>query len=90
MLLSSLFFFHQTLCDEMTGLKEKYQQDLIRLKSEQKQLTERHGAEQLSVREELRKELAQVHMEKFKAMAAELSHVHRVSTQNKLLLHLKN
>ena len=39
---------------------------------------ERHVSDQLSVREELRKELAQLHMEKFSAMAAELSHVHKV------------
>uniref|UniRef100_M4A5V3 Pericentrin n=1 Tax=Xiphophorus maculatus TaxID=8083 RepID=M4A5V3_XIPMA len=35
-------------------------------------------AEQLSVREELKRELAQVHMDKFKAMAAELNHVHKM------------
>lgn len=34
--------------------------------------------EQQSVREELRKELAQLHMEKFSAMATELSHTHQV------------
>ena len=43
---------------------------------------ERHAAEELSVREELRKELAQVHMEKFSAMAAEISHVHKVRNRN--------
>jgi len=62
----------------MVHLEEKQRQDLICLNSEPKRLMERHAAEQLSVREDLRKELAQVHMEKFKAMAAELSHVHKV------------
>lgn len=35
-------------------------------------------AEQLTLREDLRKELAQVHIEKFSAMAAELSQLHKV------------
>ncbi|XP_072221841.1 pericentrin isoform X1 [Leuresthes tenuis] len=67
----------QALRDEMVHLEQKQRQDLICLNSEHKRLMERHAAEQLSVREDLRKELAQVHMEKFKAMAAELSHVHK-------------
>ncbi|KAM4541725.1 pericentrin isoform 3-T3 [Odontesthes bonariensis] len=67
----------QALRDEMVHLEEKQRQDLICLNSEHKRLMERHAAEQLSIREELRKELAQVHMGKFKAMAAELSHVHK-------------
>uniref|UniRef100_A0A3B5M5U7 ELK domain-containing protein n=1 Tax=Xiphophorus couchianus TaxID=32473 RepID=A0A3B5M5U7_9TELE len=52
---------------EATYLKEvqKHRQDLISRK-------------QLSVREELKRELAQVHMDKFKAMAAELNHVHKM------------
>lgn len=36
------------------------------------------GLEQQSIREELRKKLAQLHMEKFSAMATELSHTHQV------------
>ncbi|XP_054469221.1 pericentrin isoform X2 [Anoplopoma fimbria] len=67
----------QTLRDEMVQLEERHCQDLNLLKSQNKQIMERHGAEQLSFREELRKELAQVHIEKFSAMAAELSHVHK-------------
>ncbi|XP_034530488.1 pericentrin isoform X2 [Notolabrus celidotus] len=67
----------QTLRDEIMQLKERHHQGLNRQKSEQRQLMERTAAEQLSVREELRKELAQVHIEKFRAMAAELSHVHK-------------
>lgn len=62
----------------MMQLEEMQRQDLNRLKSEHRQIMERHAAEQLSIREELRKELAQVHIEKFSAMAAELSHVHKV------------
>ncbi|KAM7376064.1 hypothetical protein PAMP_005812 [Pampus punctatissimus] len=67
----------QTLRDEMVQLEERHHQDLNRQKSEHRQMMERHVAEQLSIREELRKELAQLHMEKFSAMAAELSHVHK-------------
>ncbi|XP_026170864.1 pericentrin isoform X4 [Mastacembelus armatus] len=67
----------QTLRDEIVQLEEKHRQDLNRQKSEHKRIIEFHTSEQLSIREELRKELAQVHIEKFSAMAAELSHVHK-------------
>ncbi|XP_043999044.1 pericentrin isoform X2 [Gambusia affinis] len=68
----------QVLRDEMNRLEEKHRQDLISRSSEHKQLMERQTAEQLSIREELKRELAQVHMDKFKAMAAELNHVHKM------------
>ncbi|MED6286560.1 hypothetical protein CHARACLAT_007257 [Characodon lateralis] len=68
----------QALRDEINQLEEKHRQDLISRSSEHKQLMELQAAEQLSIREELKRELAQVHMEKFKAMAAELSHVHKI------------
>lgn len=68
----------QALRDEINQLEEKHRQELISRVSEHKQWMERQAAEQLSIREELKRELAQVHMEKFKAMAAELSHVHKV------------
>uniref|UniRef100_A0A3B3DGS5 Pericentrin n=1 Tax=Oryzias melastigma TaxID=30732 RepID=A0A3B3DGS5_ORYME len=61
---------------EATYLKEvqeKHKQELIFKDAEHKNILEQFTTEQMSVREELRKELAQVHMEKFKAMAAELS-----------------
>ncbi|XP_069008664.1 pericentrin isoform X2 [Embiotoca jacksoni] len=67
----------QTLRDEMVPLEERHYQKLNLQTSEHKRLMERHTAEQLSIREELRKELTRVHMEKFGAMAAELSHVHK-------------
>ncbi|XP_029316030.1 LOW QUALITY PROTEIN: pericentrin [Cottoperca gobio] len=67
----------QTLRDEMVQLEERHLQNLNLQKLKRKQTKERHAAEQLSIREDLRKELAQMHMEKFSAMAAELSHVHK-------------
>nr|XP_046269155.1 pericentrin isoform X2 [Scatophagus argus] len=67
----------QTLRDEMMHLEERHREDLNRQRSEHRQIMEHHATEQLSIREELRKELAQVHIEKFSAMAAELSHVHK-------------
>ncbi|XP_078134423.1 pericentrin isoform X2 [Sander vitreus] len=67
----------QTLRDEILQHEERYLQNLNLQKSQHKQIMERHAAEQQSIREELRKELAQVHIEKFSAMAAELSHVHK-------------
>lgn len=41
---------------------------------------ERVKQEELTVREALRKELAQVHVDKFSAMATELGHAHQVSS----------
>lgn len=58
----------------MMQLEEKYREDLSRQKSEH----QRSLADQQRIREELRKELAQMHMDKFSDMAAELSHVHKV------------
>lgn len=68
-------------------LENKYQEELGRQKSEHRQLIERHTREHLSLKEALRKELAQVHMEKFSAMAAELSCVHKVkkSSSNSII-----
>lgn len=62
----------------MVLLENKYQEELIHQRLEHRQIVERQTAEQVSLKEDLRKELAQVHMEKFSAMAAELSHVHKV------------
>ncbi|XP_058471141.1 pericentrin [Solea solea] len=67
----------QTLRDEMVQLEERHYQDLNHQKSECQQIIEHHVADQQSVREEFRKELAQVHLERFSAMAAELSLVHK-------------
>ncbi|XP_021163480.2 pericentrin [Fundulus heteroclitus] len=67
----------QALRDEINLLEEKHRQALISQSSEHKRLMERQAAETQSAREELKRELAQLHMDKFKAMAAELSHVHK-------------
>lgn len=77
------FSFPQALRDEIVQLEEQHRQHLTCQKSEHRQIMELKAAEQLSMREELRKELAQVHIEKFSAMAAELSHVHKVRNDNK-------
>lgn len=69
-------------------LEESHRQDLNRQNLEHRQIMERHAAEQQSIREDLRKELAQVHIEKFSAMAAELSHVHKVRTGTQPLNYL--
>ena len=53
-------------------------QEVEQGKAARRQEVGRERAEQLSSREELRRELAQVHMEKFSAMATELSHAHQV------------
>lgn len=59
-------------------LENNHREELSRQKSEYRRLIEHHTAEQLSLKEALRKELTQVYMEKFNAMTAELSHVHKV------------
>lgn len=48
------------------------------------------GLEQQSIREELRKKLAQLHMEKFSAMATELSQTHQVRQQSGHLMSRKD
>ncbi|KAM9777455.1 LOW QUALITY PROTEIN: pericentrin [Neosynchiropus ocellatus] len=67
----------QTLRDEIVQREEKHCQDLQSQQTEHQKAMERHLEEQAAIREELRKELAQLHMEKFRAMAAELSQVHK-------------
>ncbi|XP_036065913.1 pericentrin isoform X4 [Oryzias melastigma] len=67
----------QALRNDIVQLQEKHKQELIFKDAEHKNILEQFTTEQMSVREELRKELAQVHMEKFKAMAAELSFVQK-------------
>lgn len=71
-------FQFQALREEIGQLEEKHRRDLDYQKSEHRQEMEKCAAEQLVLREELRKELAQVHIEKFSAMAAELSQLHKV------------
>ncbi|KAM9786838.1 pericentrin isoform 2-T2 [Syngnathus typhle] len=65
------------LRDEMVQLEQRHLQDLSGQKAEHRREMERHAAEQEALREELRKELAQIHVDKFRAMAAELSHAHQ-------------
>ncbi|XP_045553644.1 pericentrin isoform X2 [Salmo salar] len=64
---------------ETTYLREiqtlRYQKSA--LEAEHMQEVECDGLEQQSIREELRKKLAQLHMEKFSAMATELSQTHQ-------------
>lgn len=71
-------FQYQALREKIGQLEEKQQQELNCQKSKHRQEMENYAAEQLTLREEQRKELAQVHIEKFSAMAAELSLLHKV------------
>ncbi|XP_034145545.1 pericentrin isoform X3 [Esox lucius] len=61
----------QALRDEKAALEVEHRQEMERERSR----LEQERLEQQSVREELKRELAQLHMEKFSAMATELSHV---------------
>uniref|UniRef100_A0A3P8T8V7 ELK domain-containing protein n=1 Tax=Amphiprion percula TaxID=161767 RepID=A0A3P8T8V7_AMPPE len=81
-MLGNMDTLEATYLKEVQVRKHKHREDLNCQNSEHKELMERHTAEQLSIREDLRKELAQVHMEKFRAMATELSHVHKVRSKD--------
>ncbi|KAJ3613831.1 hypothetical protein NHX12_020077, partial [Muraenolepis orangiensis] len=63
---------------EVERLKSTHSQEVEWLKSTRAQEVERLQSELVSSKEELRMELAQMHMEKFSAMATELSHAHTV------------
>lgn len=63
----------------MVQLEQRRHQDLTGQKAEHQHVMQLYAAEQEAVREELRKELAQLHLDKFRALAAELSQVHQVN-----------
>ncbi|XP_019728011.1 pericentrin isoform X3 [Hippocampus comes] len=65
------------LRDEMVQLEQRHHQDLTGQKAEHQHVMQHYAVEQEAVREELRKELAQMHLDKFRALAAELSQVHQ-------------
>ncbi|XP_061699443.1 pericentrin isoform X2 [Syngnathoides biaculeatus] len=65
------------LRDEIVHLEQRHHQELTGEKAEHQHVVERHVAEKEALREELRQELAQIHMDKFRAMAAELSLLHQ-------------
>lgn len=62
----------------MERLDKSHAQEVERLTSAHAQEVARLQTELVSSREELRRELAQMHMVKFSAMATELSHAHKV------------
>ena len=70
----------QALREDLERQEEGRARDAERLKSAHAQEVERLQRELVSGREGLRMELAQMHMEKFSAMATELSNTHMVST----------
>lgn len=78
---SFLYLHFQTIREEMVKLEERHVQDLKSEKTEHQHILERRTAEQLSSKQKLRQELAQLHLDKFQAMAAELSHVHKVGNE---------
>ncbi|XP_061553374.1 pericentrin isoform X3 [Phycodurus eques] len=65
------------LRDEIVQLEQRHHQDLTGQKAAHQHVVERYVAEKEALREELRKELAQIHMDKFRAMATELSLLHQ-------------
>ncbi|KAL1021956.1 hypothetical protein UPYG_G00020370 [Umbra pygmaea] len=67
----------QTLRDEKAALEAEHRQEIQCERSRLNQEAERLVVEQQAVKEELRRQLAQLHMEKFTAMATELSHAHQ-------------
>ncbi|XP_051942198.1 pericentrin isoform X2 [Hippocampus zosterae] len=65
------------LRDEMVQLEQRHHQDLSGQKAEHQHVMQQYAVAQEAVREEQRKELAQMHLDKFRALAAELSQVHQ-------------
>uniref|UniRef100_UPI00398E54C7 pericentrin isoform X2 n=1 Tax=Pristiophorus japonicus TaxID=55135 RepID=UPI00398E54C7 len=80
---------YQSEIQRLQDAMKTHQEDLERLKRESteklasdvNQLKADHEAELSSAQEKIRKELAAIHMEKFKAMAAELEEIHKVDLE---------
>ncbi|XP_058888084.1 pericentrin-like isoform X2 [Acipenser ruthenus] len=73
--------FDLTLCKHREDLQREKQEAEATLAQELERLKGEHETELKSSAEELRKELAAVYMEKFKAMAAELEEAHKVELE---------
>ncbi|XP_053085782.1 pericentrin isoform X3 [Pangasianodon hypophthalmus] len=80
-MLCNMDTLESTYLTEIQAVREEKEDALRELRAslEQQQAIEmeRVKQEELTIREELRKELARVHMDKFSAMATELSHAHQ-------------
>ncbi|KAF4080235.1 hypothetical protein AMELA_G00168080 [Ameiurus melas] len=80
-MLSNMDTLESTYLKEIQAVREEKEEALrelgVSLEQQQAKEIERVKQEELAIREELRKELAQVHMDKFSAMATELSHAHQ-------------
>ncbi|XP_067892307.1 pericentrin isoform X2 [Heterodontus francisci] len=80
---------YQSEIQRLLEAVKTYQEDLETIKRESteklarevNQLKAEHEAELSSAQEKIRKELAAIHMEKFKAMAAELEEIHKVDLE---------
>lgn len=82
-MLCNMDTLESTYLKEIQAVREEKEHALQELRAslEQRQANEIEKVKQesLTLREELRKELARVHMDKFSAMATELGHAHQVS-----------
>ncbi|XP_053540107.1 pericentrin isoform X5 [Ictalurus punctatus] len=80
-MLSNMDTLESTYLKEIQAVREEKEEALrelgASLEQQQAKEIERVKQEELAIREELRKELARVHMDKFSAMATELSHAHQ-------------
>ncbi|XP_053494141.1 pericentrin isoform X2 [Ictalurus furcatus] len=80
-MLSNMDTLESTYLKEIQAVREEKEEVLrelgASLEQQQAKEIERVKQEELAIREELRKELARVHMDKFSAMATELSHAHQ-------------
>lgn len=83
-MLCNMDTLESTYLKEIQAVREEKDAALRELRAsvEQEQAKEidRVKQEELTIRDELRKELAQAHMDKFSAMATELGHAHQVSS----------
>lgn len=82
-MLCNMDTLESTYLKEIQAVREEKEDALQELRAsleqQQAQEIERVKQKELTIREELRKELARVHMDKFSAMATELGHAHQVS-----------
>lgn len=77
-MLSNMDTLETTYLKEIQAVRVEKEEMLQQLKSSLEKRIERVKEDELAVRDQLRRELTQVHMEKFTAMAMELRQAHQV------------
>lgn len=79
-LLANMDTLESTYLKEIQAVRDEKERELRDLVEHYTEEIERVRKEEQTIREDIRSELAKVHMDKFSAMAAELNQAHQVST----------